>query len=389
MELKNGFSLKNSFTLGLMLALLIFSSLRFMPLNGSFSSTSYLTATSRGGSIQGNFVSIQEAINEAEHGSTILVPSGIYHEHVIVNKTISLVGENVSTTIIDGNNAGSTVVQIIADNVSISDFTVRNSGCVWQGSGIQVNRSDNCKIENNYLLNNCHNIRLDYSRNSSVLKNTIKGECYGIRLMNSFDCTVDGNSVSGCIGGVHLENATNCVVKRNYITQNDQGIRLYSPCTFNKIVANTVYDNTYDGMIDMMPPNTTFSENIFFHNSFVNNTYPFICEGSHIWNDDYPSGGNYWSRYNGTDLYRGPYQNETGSDGIGDAPYTINSNNVDHYPLMYSWGLFLLIDKFLAEPGDPRWDVNCDVNDDGIIDMVDISIAIDHFPESILHMEYL
>jgi len=39
----------------------------------------------------------------------------------------------------------------------------------------------------------------------------------------------------------------------------------------------------------------------------------------------------------------------------------------------------LLIDKFLAEPGDPRWDVNCDVNDDGVIDIADISISIDHF----------
>jgi hypothetical protein len=33
----------------------------------------------------------------------------------------------------------------------------------------------------------------------------------------------------------------------------------------------------------------------------------------------------------------------------------------------------------LAEPKDPRWDVNCDVNDDHIIDMADISIAVDNF----------
>jgi hypothetical protein len=39
----------------------------------------------------------------------------------------------------------------------------------------------------------------------------------------------------------------------------------------------------------------------------------------------------------------------------------------------------ILVDKFLAEPGYPRWDVNCDVNDDGIIDMADISLAIDNF----------
>jgi hypothetical protein len=33
----------------------------------------------------------------------------------------------------------------------------------------------------------------------------------------------------------------------------------------------------------------------------------------------------------------GPYQNETGSDGIGDKAYVIDENNVDRYPLMNSW----------------------------------------------------
>jgi hypothetical protein len=53
-----------------------------------------------------------------------------------------------------------------------------------------------------------------------------------------------------------------------------------------------------------------------------------------VWDNGYPSGGNYWSDYNGTDLYSGPYQNVTGSDGIGDKPYVIYANNTDDYPLM-------------------------------------------------------
>jgi hypothetical protein len=62
----------------------------------------------------------------------------------------------------------------------------------------------------------------------------------------------------------------------------------------------------------------------------------FIGSVSHgnIWDNGYPSGGNYWSNYTGIDLYSGPYQNVTGGDGIGDRPHTINSNNTDHYPLM-------------------------------------------------------
>jgi hypothetical protein len=57
------------------------------------------------------------------------------------------------------------------------------------------------------------------------------------------------------------------------------------------------------------------------------------------WDDGYPSGGNYWSSYSGHDLFRGPYQNVSGSDGIGDVARIINTGNRDNYPLMktYPW----------------------------------------------------
>jgi parallel beta-helix repeat protein len=162
---------------------------------------------------QSSFVSIQQAIDEAENGSTIYVPSGLYKEHVIVNKTVRLVGMDISATIVDGSNAG-TVMQILADNVSVSNFTLQNSGWGWYRNGVYVYDSNSCRIESNYFLNNCHNVRINCSYNSVVSKNTIKGSGYGIRLINSVNCTAVENNVSGCIGGVHLENATNCVVKK-------------------------------------------------------------------------------------------------------------------------------------------------------------------------------
>jgi hypothetical protein len=56
-----------------------------------------------------------------------------------------------------------------------------------------------------------------------------------------------------------------------------------------------------------------------------------------VWDDGYPSGGNYWSDYDATDFYSGPYQNETGRDGIGDTAYVIDENNQDNYPLVKPW----------------------------------------------------
>jgi hypothetical protein len=58
--------------------------------------------------------------------------------------------------------------------------------------------------------------------------------------------------------------------------------------------------------------------------------------GINFWDDGYPSGGNYWSDYNGTDLFSEPLQIIPGSDGIGDTPYTNigGSGTLDNYPLM-------------------------------------------------------
>jgi len=77
------------------------------------------------------------------------------------------------------------------------------------------------------------------------------------------------------------------------------------------------------------------SSNSIFHNNFINNAQQaFSSDDSvDVWDDGYPSGGNYWSDYTGTDVFSGSYQNETGSDGIGDTPYIINGQNLDHYPL--------------------------------------------------------
>jgi hypothetical protein len=76
----------------------------------------------------------------------------------------------------------------------------------------------------------------------------------------------------------------------------------------------------------------------FFHNNIINNNVQAACSGlDNIWDNGYPSGGNYWSDYNETDSYSGPYQNETTSDGIGDAPYIIDAGNRDNYPFMSPW----------------------------------------------------
>jgi parallel beta-helix repeat protein len=306
-------------------------------------SSAYFTiVNARGEYSQEAFTSIQQAIDEAENGSTIIVPSGKYYEHVLVNKTVSLVGQDVLTTIVDGTDNG-TIIQVVADNVNISDFTILNSGCKWAYSGICVYRSQNCTVKNCYLSNNCHNINISYSINCRVFGNTINGKCYGIRFMNSFKCTAFDNYVSNCYGGIILANATNCAVTENNVINNGYGLRLDSPCAYNTIFENEVFNNDYYAVIAIMPGNSSFVGNILFHNNFVDNRNPPVIQAISgiAWDDGYPFGGNYWSQYNGTDIYHGQEQNETGYDGIGDSEYILDPpdiHNVDRYPLTHPYG---------------------------------------------------
>jgi hypothetical protein len=147
------------------------------------------------------------------------------------------------------------------------------------------------------------------------------------------------------------------------------------------------------------------SNNIIYHNNFVNNSRqvydvanepPYIWPFSiNVWDYGYPSGGNYWSDYNGSDLYYGPSQNITGSDGIGDKPNVIYENNVDRYPLIRAWAsligdvngdgtvdmadISMAVDAFMSYLGHPRWNPYADIDGDNLIDLLDIMLIIENF----------
>jgi parallel beta-helix repeat protein len=111
-----------------------------------------------------------------------------------------------------------------------------------------------------------------------------------------------------------------------------EGIGLYYSSD-NTVTGNSVTNN----QVGISLSNS--SGNSIFHNSFVNNTLRVYTVFSvNNWDGGYPCGGNYWSDYVEVDSYRGLNQNDPGSDGIRDAPLTIDANNQDHYPLTKPYG---------------------------------------------------
>jgi parallel beta-helix repeat protein len=180
-------------------------------------------------------------------------------------------------------------------------------------NGIDFYVSPDNSIKDNNITDNNSGIELAYSSSgNSIAENEIRDNHVGIYLYYSSNNSINGNDVtSSSACGLCFDSSSNSSVVGNNITSNGQGVNI----------------------------EWSSYENRFYHNRFINNTNQvyFHPSSANFWDDGYPSGGNYWSDCNGTDLYRGPYQNETGSDRIGDTPYVIDANNIDRYPLMQEW----------------------------------------------------
>jgi parallel beta-helix repeat protein len=233
--------------------------------------------------------SIQQAINNASDGGNITISSGTYYEsRIIVNKTLTLLGSDAQTTVIDDDGTTLPIFDVRADGVKIRNLTLQNTG---DSGGIGVDITNFTNVE----ISDC------------IIK-----QCYeGISLTNSYSCTVARN-----------------IIKDNYFN----GIYLHANSSDNYILGNTIQNNT-DGV---NVESSIDKHNMFRSNNFLYNTFHTQGFGrtANYWNGTYPCNGNFWSDYSGVDLCHGPYQNISGSDGIGDTNHTIVSDAADFYPLM-------------------------------------------------------
>ena len=109
-----------------MLVVLFFvaASCRVMPLS--------VKAESKTIVVPDDYPTIQAAIDNATDGDTIFVKKGVYVENPVVNKSISLVGEDRDSTVIDVT-AG---LKVERDEVTITGLTIYDG---W--TGIAVTRT--------------------------------------------------------------------------------------------------------------------------------------------------------------------------------------------------------------------------------------------------------
>ncbi|UCE37216.1 MAG: right-handed parallel beta-helix repeat-containing protein [Thermoplasmata archaeon] len=299
------------------------------------------------------FDTIQAAIDDPDtmDGHTIEASGGTYYENVIVNKTISLVGEDRDTTKIDGGGSGN-VIYVYADWVNISGFTVQNgdNGIFIETSSNNTIR-DNNAISNNqvgiYIFwhvydnlitnNNCHSngiwgILQDTTYFSDITFNNVSNNKNGMLVMFTVWSNITNNDIhSNTENGTYFLCASYNNITYNNISNNYHGISVNMLSHDNNIKFNNI-SNNYHG-ISVNSVDWPSDDNNIYHNNFVDNTIHAHDECTNYWDDDYPSGGNYWSDWTTPDDCRGPDQNQPGSDGIVDDARAIEGGlNQDNYP---------------------------------------------------------
>jgi len=216
-----------------------------------------------------------------------------------------------------------------SNNNSISGNNITNNGYY----GIDLIDSSNNTLSGNNITNNEASIHLQDSVNNNIHGNNMNNNGYGIVLAYSYNNTIYRNSIlNNSKSGILIVSSSNNNISENNVTNNGwTGIDLAYSSNDNDIYGNHVANNR-NGGISL----SESSNNSIYHNSFVNNAYQvYTYDSVNVWDDGYPSGGNYWSDYAGVDEKKGPNQNLPGSDGIGDTPYVIDDENQDRYPLMH------------------------------------------------------
>ena len=252
------------------------------------------------------YTTIQEAVNNATADDTIQVAPGIYYEHVVVAKSLTIIGENPQTTIVDGT-ANGTIFNLETSNVYITGFTIRNAGNKYNAitsekelptndyhriinniittsqygvvlsysksntvfnntfinnalSGIYLYRADNINITANTIVNSAYGIKAGYSLNNIIIGNTVSQTSYGIHLTSSSTGnTIRHNFISGRTAGVY-SSSDSITIDHNTITDSAYGIYLYN-CKYSSIYYNTLTNNSY-GIRLYMPESAASSHNV-------------------------------------------------------------------------------------------------------------------------------
>ena len=286
-------------------------------------------------------------MNVADPGDIIEVSPGVYNESVIVETSLTIIGQDKSTTIVDGSGGGY-AFWLGTDGVTIRGFTMRdcsNYGVIAYYSGghtiddniflnnaygvylsnspsannvinntflnndlrgiivafsnentisdnyisesvygIEVNdESEFNSITNNIIIGTSHGIYIGYSPNNNVSQNDITSIITGIASVSSDYTNIRNNTVSGCAYGIELYSSTYNTVFANTAAQNGHGIYLVY-ADDNTINGNLASNNDW-GIRLYESDSNTIIENTFSFNAYGIELIYYSTGNTIAWNN--------------------------------------------------------------------------------------------------------
>lgn len=328
-------------------------------------------------------------------------------------------------------------------------YTVQGAGT---GTGITLSSRSNVTVKNAIVIGFNYGIYLDYTQGSGVFCNLFMSDMYsspprimyhgiwlysssnnklsnntieyttsrGILLVSSHNNTLLDNTQAYSENGIYLTaGSKDNTVSGNIVQFNNRyGMLLDGFSSGNTLSENTAEFNSYDGInLYYSGNNTVFgntavmnrygirvdysSDNTIYHNNLIDNGLgqAYVTAGyANVWDDGYPSGGNYWSDYIDFDSYKGLSQDEIGSDGVWDHPYAVGEGNLDRYPLTKPYGglagdvdgdrdvdifdIVRMATIYGVKYPNSRYDRPCDMDLDGDIDIFDVVAAATNYGKS-------
>jgi parallel beta-helix repeat protein len=283
-----------------------------------------------------NIVSNNGVISNNWNGITLLLSSNndIIFNNVSSNNQGILISESVDNKIEGNMVASSNEIGIYME--SSSDNNISNNDISFNnGDGIKVKSSSHNNILSSRVAQNLKDgVILESSSHNNITYNNISSNNgNGIYLESASHNNISGSKISSNYVGVFLKFSACNIVTNNTIELNEvYGLYLSSitlPSKDNFITFNNISSN-YWGII----LSTSLRNRIYYNNMLDNINQAYDYTSSNLWNSSYPSGGNHWSDWISPDLFNGPNQNVSGSDGIVDNHYIININSRDYYPLI-------------------------------------------------------
>ncbi|MEZ5568576.1 MAG: parallel beta-helix domain-containing protein [Halioglobus sp.] len=189
--------------------------------------------------------SIQEAVKNAEPGTTIRVMPGTYHETVYIDKDgIRLIGviDKGRRATLDGKGKLNDAILYSGNNIVVENFKIT----AYKGNGIMSQAGNNWEIRNNLIVDTgVYGIFPQLGQNGVVEHNVVSGiEDAAIYVGMSDNVHVAYNDVFDSVAGIEIENSRHAIVEANRVYNNTGGILAFvTPglpikTTFDVIIRN-------------------------------------------------------------------------------------------------------------------------------------------------------